>query len=69
MTQVFSVPEISCQHCKKAIELELKKQESVKKVNVNVSAKTVTVSGKLDSPEIIKILDSIGYEASLISKK
>ncbi len=43
-TTVFSVPDISCEHCKKAIESALRKLDGVARAEVNVAQKKVTVS-------------------------
>ena len=42
-TVTYSVPDISCAHCKHAIESEVSKAQGVVSVVVDVDAKTVTV--------------------------
>ena len=41
----YTVPDISCDHCVRAIEKELAPLDGVEAVNVDVDSKTVTVNG------------------------
>ena len=64
-TLIYTVPGISCDHCKHAIESEVSQVEGVDSVAVDVAAKTVTVSGEpLDEPAIIAAIDEAGYEVA-----
>jgi copper chaperone len=60
----YNVPDISCQHCKQAIEEEVSEVEGVASVEVDVQAKTVTVTGELDEQAIISAIDEAGYEVA-----
>jgi copper ion binding protein len=62
----FSIPNISCGHCTRAIENELGDLEGVQKVVGNIEAKSVDV--KWDAPatreRIAALLKEINYPAA-----
>jgi copper chaperone len=61
----YDVPDISCDHCKHAIESEVSQVRGVESVEVDVQARTVTVSGEpLDEAAIIGAIDEAGYEVA-----
>jgi copper ion binding protein len=61
-TRTYSVPSISCEHCKKAIETEVAKLSGVSSVGVDVAAKTVTVEGGATDEEIRSAIEEAGYD-------
>ena len=61
VTHTYSVPGISCDHCKRAIEGEVSGVESVESVAVDVEAKLVTVIGG-DDAAIRAAIDDAGYD-------
>ena len=61
-TRTYSVPSISCEHCKKAIETEVDSLSDVSSVEVDVAAKTVTVEGEADDEEIRSAIEEAGYD-------
>jgi copper chaperone len=62
-TATYTVPDISCNHCKHAIEGEVSQVQGVASVEVDVKAKKVTVSGEpLDEQAIVAAIDEAGYE-------
>lgn len=64
-TLTYSVPDISCNRCKQAIETEVAQVHGVQLVEVDVQTKTVTVSGEpLDEAAIIGAIDEAGYEVA-----
>jgi copper ion binding protein len=64
-TLTYSVPGVSCEHCQRAIEGEVSQVEGVESVDVDLDAKTVTVSGEpLDGPAIVAAIDEAGYEVA-----
>lgn len=64
-TVTYNVPDISCNHCKQAIEGEVKNVAGVKAVEVDVEAKTVRVeAAPLDEQAIIDAIDEAGYEVA-----
>ena len=44
-TDTYTVPDISCDHCKRAIEDHVSPLDGVAAVTVDIEAKTVTVTG------------------------
>jgi len=62
-TRTYSVPGISCDHCKRAIEAEVSTVADVASVEVDVAAKLVTVIGGDDSG-IRAAIDEAGYDVS-----
>jgi copper ion binding protein len=64
-TLTYSVPGVSCAHCRQAIEGEVSQVDGVESVEVNLEAKTVTVSGEpLDETAIVGAIDDAGYEVA-----
>src|SRR5436190_3311411 len=64
-TATYNVPAISCNHCKHAIEGQVKNVAGVKAVEVDVQAKTVRVEADpLDAQAIILAIDEAGYEVA-----
>ncbi len=61
VTHTYSVPGISCGHCKNAIEGEVSSISEVEFVDVDVEAKTVTVVGG-DDVAIRSAIDDAGYD-------
>ena len=63
MNVEFTVPEISCGHCKDTIESTLSNVESVESVSVDIEKKSVEVfsSSDLDMINISQLLDEQGY--------
>lgn len=64
-TITYSVPGVSCAHCRHAIEAEVSRVQGVESVEVDLDAKTVTVRGEpLDEAEIVGAIDEAGYEVA-----
>jgi len=63
MNVVFTVPEISCGHCKDTIESTLNNVESIESVSVDIEKKSVEVisSSDLDMMNVSELLDEQGY--------
>ena len=63
MKVVFTVPEISCGHCKDTIESTLSNVESIESVSVDIEKKSVEVisSSDLDMMNVSQLLDEQGY--------
>lgn len=64
MSRTYSVPEISCGHCKSAIEGEVSELDGVSSVLVDIDAKTVTVEGEATEKDIFAAIDEAGYEVA-----
>lgn len=62
--KVFTVPDVSCEHCITAIKGELTKIDGVEFVDVDISSKLVTVKhdDKVTDEQLVAGLDEAGYE-------
>ena len=63
-TLVYSVPEMSCDHCVAAINDAVGPLDGVESVAVDLDAKTVTVVGG-DRAAIETAIDDAGYDLTL----
>ena len=64
-TITYSVPDISCGHCRTAITREVSTVTGVESVEVDLKTKTVTVTGDpLDEAAILAAIDEAGYEVA-----
>ena len=63
METKFTVPAISCGHCKETIESTINSLENVETVNVDIDQKSVKVksSTDLDLSLVSSMLDEQGY--------
>jgi copper chaperone CopZ len=61
---VLSVPDISCGHCVKAISHEVGQVPGVSTVDVDVTTKTVTVTGAADPSAVRSAIVEAGYHAA-----
>ena len=64
--QTFSIPNISCGHCVRAIENELQEMDGVVKVAADAESKTATVEWEPPATleEIRNKLEEINYPAA-----
>ncbi len=65
-TTTFTVPDISCGHCKGAIEVAVSELDGVDKVEVAIEARTVDVSfgAPADVDAVIAAIESQGYDVA-----
>jgi copper chaperone len=64
-TIAYSVPGVSCEHCRVAITQEVGAAAGVEAVDVDFEAKVVTVRGRdLDDGELRAAIEEAGYEAA-----
>lgn len=66
-TRTYSVPGISCGHCKSAIEGELTPLDGVESALVDIDAKTVTVVGEISEADVRTAVDEAGYEVASVN--
>ena len=66
-TRTYSVPGISCGHCKNAIEGELAPLDGVESALVDIDAKTVMVIGEITEVDVRSAVDEAGYEVASVS--
>ncbi|MGK0274147.1 MAG: copper chaperone [Ilumatobacter sp.] len=62
-TTTYSVPEISCGHCKSTIEAAVQGLSDVARVEVDIDAKTVTVDGGARDA-IVTAIEDAGYDVA-----
>ncbi len=67
VTRTYSVPSISCEHCKKAIETEVEKLSDIRLVEVDVATKTVSVEGSATDEEVRAAIGEAGYDVEGVS--
>ena len=63
----FSVPDMSCDHCRATIEKALAAVPGAGPVHVDLDAQQVTTEGAADSGTIVAALDEAGYPASEVA--
>ena len=65
-TVTYSVPNISCGHCEKTIQMELMEIAGVKTVNASEATKQVTVDyeAPATTDQIEAVLEEINYPAA-----
>ena len=62
-TLTYSVPGISCAHCRTAITAEVSDVAGVRAVDVDLAGKVVTVSGAgVDDAAVRDAIDEAGYD-------
>jgi copper chaperone len=60
---IYSVPDVSCGHCRAAITAEVEKVAGVGRVEVDLDAKRVTVTGAvIDDGAVRAAIDEAGYD-------
>lgn len=64
MSRVWSVPGISCDHCRRAIEEEVGEVPGVAAVTVDVPARTVSVEGDAPDGAVLAAIAEAGYEVA-----
>jgi copper chaperone len=61
----YSVPGVSCGHCRVAITAEVEQLAGVRSVDVDLDAKCVSVAGdELDDAAIRAAIDAAGYDVA-----
>tara|TARA_B110000438_G_scaffold287498_1_gene319876 strand:+ start:503 stop:709 length:207 start_codon:yes stop_codon:yes gene_type:complete len=61
-SRVFDVPDISCDHCKRAIEEAVSAVPEVDSVVVTVDRRVVEVAGVASDDAVIAAIQLAGYE-------
>lgn len=65
--RVYDVPDISCGHCKTAIEGEVGQVAGVSSVEVDIERRSVTVDGDASDDAIVAAIEEAGYEVASAS--
>ena len=59
----YSVPGMSCEHCRAAITSELANVAGIDAIDVDLAAKQVTITGSdIDDRAVIAAIDEAGYD-------
>lgn len=61
---LLSVPDMSCDHCVRAISSEVSCVPGVESVDVQLPAKTVRVTGSASEAAVREAIAEAGYEAA-----
>jgi len=67
MQETFKVPDVSCGHCKSAIEGALRPLDGVQTAEVDVDSKTATVDfddNVIDRNSLVTVIEEEGYPVS-----
>jgi copper chaperone CopZ len=65
MQTIYSVPGVSCEHCRAAITTEVGAVDGVSAVAVDLGARRVTVSGaRFDDAAVRDAIDLAGYDVA-----
>ena len=62
MNATYSVTGMTCQHCVNAVATEVSAVPGVEAVDVDLAAKTVTVTGAADDAAVRAAIAEAGYE-------
>jgi copper chaperone len=62
--QTYTVPGMSCGHCKAAVAEEVSGVPGVTAVEVDLDAKLVTVHGDADPDAVAAAIDEAGYDVA-----
>ena len=68
MSRVYEVPEISCAHCKQTIETVVSALDGVRRVEVDVPARTVLIEGEVPDALVRDVLADAGYDVAGVSE-
>jgi copper chaperone len=60
----YSVPEMSCGHCKAAIEKAVSEADPKAAISVDLDHRTVSIDSALPQPAILGALNDAGYAAT-----
>lgn len=60
----LSIPDMSCGHCKAAVEKALATVPGAGNVTVDLATRQVTVSGPVELAPLLAALDAAGYTAA-----
>ncbi|MCB0996375.1 MAG: heavy-metal-associated domain-containing protein [Acidimicrobiales bacterium] len=66
-TRTYTVPGMSCDHCRHAIETEVTKLAGVDTVGVDLEQKLVRVEGDASEADVRTAIDEAGYDVTSVS--
>ena len=62
--QIYSVPEISCEHCKDTLERAVGGMPGVQSAVVDVPARTLSVDGDVGEAAVRASIEEAGYDVA-----
>ena len=62
----YSIPDMSCGHCKAAVEAALSQVPDAEEVRVDLPARQVRVTGAAPQAAVLAALEAAGYPAQAI---
>lgn len=65
MKYTFSVPDMSCNHCKMRIEKVMNESGKVSGLNIDLQSKKVSLESDLSESDLVKLFDNAGYDAKV----
>lgn len=63
----LNVPDMNCGHCKASVLSALSTLPDAGEVEVDLTARTVTVSGPAPAAALIGALDAVGFPATVLA--
>lgn len=60
----FKVPDMSCAHCTKAIEMEIKSTDPSAEITCDLTDRTVAVESTLGNDAVLAAIKEAGYDAN-----
>lgn len=61
----FHVPDMSCGHCKAAIESAVARVDPQATVNVDLNARDVSIVSQADTATLVAAMKAAGYDATV----
>ncbi len=66
MSMKFHVPDMSCGHCKEAIEKAFAAADPLAELDFDMEGRHVKVASDLNEAAVVKLLEEAGYPASAV---
>ncbi len=67
MTTILNVPDMSCGHCKAAIEKAIHSIDATAEIAVDLDSREVKLTSTADLPDIMAAMSAEGYSATVAS--
>jgi copper chaperone len=61
----LSIPDMTCGHCKAAVEAALAAVPGTRDIAVDIGARQATITGEAQLPALLAALDAAGYPAQV----
>jgi copper chaperone len=63
----FSIPDMSCGHCKASVEAALSSVPGTGRIEVDLAARRARVEGSAVPAAMLAALDAVGFPASVVA--